>query len=224
MICGIVVAACGSAPRAHAPAMAELDVAMRDAPAAVVVRESDDEDTAAPIAADLRARLAAIGCQPGSNAVTAGGATIVRAFCNGRGGAVPSELVRLAPAGEVARVALPITGAAVLTAVDGPRPLVVAVLDDVGTQVFDARTLDGLAGWQRMGGWFNAITHGAAASADGAWLAVPDPYGARVDFVRTRDLAYVGSIAIPRVHDRGPGRVAWTAAGLEVTTYVLPYE
>jgi hypothetical protein len=165
-------------------------------------------------------------CTPSPGAVTGDDAVFMHVVCTDVNRERVGYVVRVDPAGSVLSVAVPKAAAGRVTFVPGARPLIVAVLCDVGTMVFDARTLAGRAGWNRMGGWFNAASDGAAASPDGAWLAVPDPYGERIDIIRTADLTVVAS---PRVRDlaatdEGPGRIAWSGAALEITTFRLPYE
>jgi hypothetical protein len=153
------------------------------------------------------------------------GAVFLKLACVDGHRALFSKLVRVDPDGRERSVAMP-WAFAYLTFLPGPRPRIVAVLGDTGTLVLDARTLATLAGWKRMGGWFNATTFGAAVSPDGAWFAVPDPYRGRIDIVRTADLTVVASRHIHDIAagDEGPGRVVWTPDALEVTTFRLPYE
>jgi len=171
------------------------------------------------------AQVRAAGCEPDSNLARGDGAVFVHVTCGGRG-AVPGYVMRVDDAGVQARVAVPAAGGARVSVVTGARPLVVVVLDGVGTMALDAATLDGLAGWERMGGWFNATTEGAAPSPDGAWFAVPDPYGGHLDVVRVADLRVAASVSVRELaaRDQGPGRIEWTGAGLRVTTFRLPYE
>lgn len=165
-------------------------------------------------------------CTPSSGAVIGDDAVFMHVVCTDVNRERVGYVVRVDSAGNVVSVAVPKARAGRVTFVPGARPLIAAVLCDVGTMVFDARTLAGKAGWKRMGGWANAASDGAAASPDGAWLAVPDPYGERIDLIRTADLTVVAS---PRVRDlaardEGPGRIAWSGAALEITTFRLPYE
>ena len=170
--------------------------------------------------------LIARGCRPEGNAVAGAGAAFAHVTCGRFHGAVPGELVRVEPSGATIRVAVPATGGSRLTFIPGARPLIAAVFNHVGTMVFDARSVDGLAGWSEMGSWFNATTWGGAASPDGAWLAVPFPYHRRIDFIRVADLTAVAALQLPVEPPRGhgPGRVVWSSDGLEVTSYPLPYE
>jgi hypothetical protein len=192
-----------------------------------------DHDAPAPApAADPRIAAAAArlsagdDCTPSPGAVTGDDAVFMHVVCTDVNRERVGYVVRVDSAGNVLSVAVPKAAAGRVTFVPGARPLIAAVLCNVGTMVFDARTLAGRAGWARMGGWANAASDGAAASPDGAWLAVPDPYGERIDLVRTADLTVVAS---PRVRDlaardEGPGRIAWSGAALEITTFRLPYE
>jgi len=171
------------------------------------------------------ARASADGCSVASNVAIGDGAAFLHVWCGDpRSGT--RQLVRIDPAGTITRVAVPHASFAQIAFVPGARPLVVAVLADVGTMAFDARTLAGLASWQGMGGWFNAASEGAAASPDGAWFAVPHPYGERIDIVRTADLTVAASLRIGDLvkGDHGPGRVVWSSSALEITTFRLPYE
>jgi hypothetical protein len=139
------------------------------------------------------------------------------------GGDLEDSLLRVDGKGDVTRVALPWDTDGLLTLVPGPRPLLFAVFNGQGTVALDARSLSWLAGWSVMGGWFNATTLGASPSPDGRWVAVPDPYGGVVDFVRLSDLTLQASVGVGKVGG-GPGVIEWTAAGLTVTTFELPYE
>jgi hypothetical protein len=175
------------------------------------------------------ARLSAEGCAVASNVATGDGAVFVHVACgDARSGS--HQVVRLDAAGTrsagAPRSSIAAARWALVSFVPGARPLVVAVLEHAGTSALDARTLATLAHWDNMGHWANAASDGATASPDGAWFAVPSPAHGRIDFVRTRDLAWVASLAFDGLVDRaqGPGRVAWSDAALDVTTVRLPYE
>jgi hypothetical protein len=165
------------------------------------------------------------GCFTDSNVIAGDGAMFVHATCGARG-EVPGHLFRVERDVALRRVAIPTTSGARLTYLPAARPRLVVVLRLGGTMVFDARTLDGLAGWRDVGGWGNARSFGASVSPGGEWLAIPEPYQGRLVVVRLADLVAVASLHFTR-HDAlksGPGRVEWSGGGLRVLTYPLPFE
>jgi len=164
-------------------------------------------------------------CSLFSSVAVGDGAVFLKLACVDGNLTMYSKVVRVERDGRERSIAMP-WAYSYLTFLPGPRARLVAVLGDTGTLVLDARTLAPLAGWKRMGGWFNATTYGAAISPDGAWFAVPDPYGEQIYIVRTADLTVVASRPVAGIvaGDEGPGRVVWSHDGLEVTSFRLPYE
>jgi hypothetical protein len=236
----ILVALCGCAAAPRAPELSAMSGHDgRCAPAAggvgltldgrcLPVALVDADPRAPEPGADDHGTIAAIaraGCFIDSNVVVGDGAELAHATCGG-GGFVPGFLFRVGRDGAVSRVAVPTTAGARLTFLPGGRPRVVLVMRHGGTMVFDARSLDGLAGWKDLGGWGNARSSGPSLSPDGAWLAIPEPYRGDVALVRVADLTLVASLHFAReeLATRGPARIEWSPAGLRVLTCLLPYE
>ncbi len=181
-----------------------------------------------PRAAQELARAAGAACHPGSNVVVGGGASFLYVRCFGDAPGERDALIRVDAAGAVTRAPVPWESDALLTFVAGTRPVLFARFNFEGTVAFDPATLAARAGWKRVGAWGNAHDEGAAVSADGHYLAIPAAYDLSVYFVRIDDLRPEASLRLTDqdapLRDEGPGKITWSASGLEVTTYGLPYE
>ena len=133
-------------------------------------------------------------------------------------------LARVDRSGGVLKEPLPEDSALITSVTDpaGRALLFVSYNFQRGTSAWDAATLTPLVRWP-IGSWGNAGTLGPSASPDGRYVAVPTPYGGRVDFIRTSDLVDENYVQAP-VRDQGPAQVVWGSNALTVVTASLPYE